>query len=110
MRQALADGLVTGLAVTAVVWTVCRLLGMPGPRSSEIVFLAGALLVILSSLWAIAGYESPPGVLSILSGRAEVYPSASPGRLWVDRFVHVRNVWLTAGFVAIAASFALAAL
>lgn len=110
MRKALVDGLVTGLTATAVVWTACRLLGLPGPRSSEIVFLAGGLLVMLSSLWALAGYESPPGVLAIFSGQAEVYPSAPPGSLWVDRFVHLRNIWLTAGFVVMAASFVIAAL
>jgi hypothetical protein len=104
----LADGFVTGIAVTAAIWALCGVLGFTTSRTSEIVFLTGALLALLSSLWALAGYRSPPGVLALIKGTAEVYPTAERGGFWIDRFIHVHNVWLTAGVVAVLASFFIA--
>jgi hypothetical protein len=109
LRRSLADGAVTGLAFTAAVQAGCAVLGTAPVRCSEYVFLGGGLLAVLSSVWALAGYSSPPGVVSLLSGSAEVYPPPPDGRLWLDRFLHPGNVWLIAGLVAVAASFVMAA-
>ncbi len=106
-RRALADGIASGLALAGLAGGGCSVLGASVGRCSEWLFAGGVAMMLLSSLWALAGYGSPPGVISVFKGDAEVYPSAPPESLWVDRFVNVTNVWLTAGAVMVAISFLL---
>ena len=45
------------------------------------------------------------GLIGLWTGNVEVYPSAEPDSLWLDRFINARNVWLVAGLTMIAISF-----
>jgi hypothetical protein len=106
-RRPLLDGLVTGIALSTAVFAACKLTGRSGTNCTEWLFYAGTLCILAASVWAAAGYHSPPGILSVLRGDAEVYPSAQPGSLWIDRFIQPGNVWVIAGLVTVLLSFLL---
>jgi hypothetical protein len=94
------DGLATGIVLAIAIALIDHFLGRSLLISSGWVFIAGIAMCLLSSVWAFAGYRSPPGLLGIWSGEAEVYPSA--GRtFWLDRLISTHNVWLIAGLVMI---------
>jgi hypothetical protein len=82
-------------------------LDFPRLHCSEWLFLAGSAVIALSAVWTIAGRHSPPGLLGLARGEAGAEPDAPTASFWLDRFIHPRNVWLTAGLVALAASFVL---
>ncbi len=99
------DGIVTGAAIALLLSLPCRVLGTELPKCGEWVFLVGVAMVFLSGLWTVVGYYSPPGILGLLSGDVEIYPSANEDSLWIDRFISPRNVWLLAGLTMILVAF-----
>jgi hypothetical protein len=101
----IADGLVTGCFLAGAIAAGFLLLGSDLPSAGEWIFLSGAALAVLSGVWTIVGYRRTPGLIGLLRGEAEVYPSAGDKGIWIDRFVNPRNVWLVAGFTMIVASY-----
>ncbi len=93
------DGLVTGAVLAGLLTLPCPLLGRPLGECGGWIFQIGALLALLSAVWTIIGYDSPPGLVGLWSGKVEVYPTANEDSLWLDRFICPRNVWLVAGML-----------
>ena len=103
--QSVKDGLVTGVVLAVVMTLPCPVLGRAVPACGAWIFPSGAVIASASALWAVAGYRSPPGLLGLLLGNVEIYPSAGKDSLWIDRFISPRNVWLVAGLTMIAITF-----
>jgi hypothetical protein len=110
LKASLADGLATALVALIAIGLGCVVWGLHVLKCSEMTFLAGGALIVLSAVWAAAGYSSPPGALSVWRGTAQVWPEPVGRRrlIWLDRFISPHNVWLTAGLWLIVLAFLLA--
>jgi hypothetical protein len=100
----LADGVFTGLVLTALLALPCLVGGRPIADCGGWVFIAGAGLAVISAPMAIQQGRSPSGLLSVFRPRAPE-PAPERARLWLDRLLSPRNVWLIAGLTMIAVSF-----
>jgi hypothetical protein len=107
MRTALPfvqDGIATGIVLAILLSLPCLLAGRALGGCGGNLFLGGIGLAIVSGVVTIAGRPSPPGVIGLF----RPLPSPTddePARLWLDRFVTPRNVWLLAGLTLVAVSF-----
>lgn len=104
-REALWDGVATGVAASVLLCTVCLVTGRPVSHCGAWLFGGGAVLGVVSALWTIAGYRSPPGIIALVRDELEVFPAADEDSMWLDRTISVHNTWLVAGLVMLAASF-----
>lgn len=117
MRAALlhlADGLLTGLLLTGLGWGLSALAGVSTLDYSGWVFYAGVVLTSLATILGAAGKAEGNGILGRMGLLSEDIPAADaakadglPRRIWTDRFVSTRNIWLSTGFTLLAASVAL---
>jgi hypothetical protein len=115
MRSALLrllDGFLTGLVLTGLGWVLAALAGVSTLDYSGWVFYAGVVVTILATILGAAGKADGEGILGLFGLLPDDSPAGAdddslPRRIWTDRFVTTRNVWLSTGFTLLAASVAL---
>jgi hypothetical protein len=103
---ALADGIVTGLALALLASLPCLAAGGPLGACGGRIFWFGVGVTLLAVVAGVVGAPTPPGVLAPWTRRAR--PAVEPGAPrpgWLDRTVHPGNTWLIAGITLTLTSF-----
>jgi hypothetical protein len=105
------DGLVTGLAVAALLTVPCVALGHGASDCGGAQFVVGAAIALVSLPLAMGTSRPPGGLLALIDARRRAPAAPPPGPPparpsgWWDRTLSLDNVWLIAGATMILVSF-----